>query len=57
MVPVALKTFSTWWPEGASLIKSIGENIQDQTEEKPSIFFFNSKYFQGNFCLEMLLPY
>ena len=39
MVPVALKTFSTWWPEGASLIKSIGETIQDQTEEKPSMFF------------------
>ena len=48
MIPVAVETFGAWGPEGASLIKSIGKKIQDQTGEKRSTFFPISKYFHGN---------
>ena len=39
MVPIAVETFGAWGPEGAKLIKAIGEKIKNLTGEKRSTFF------------------
>ncbi len=44
MVPIAIETFGAWGPEGAKLIKTIGEKIQNLTGENAQPFSYSSTF-------------
>ena len=43
-VPVGIKTYGAYGPQGLKLVKQIGKKIQDATGEKLSTFYLSKEY-------------